>query len=263
MSAASSAGPTLLVIADSLAFHGPGHPMPADEPKLWPNVAAAQLGGRARVFAGAGWTARDAWWALTGDPNLWTVLPEADVLVLAVGSMDTLPSPLPSYLRGGLRYLRPDRLRRWARARYRAAQPALARALRGWPTALPARLTARYLDDCLAAVHALRPDLPVVGILPAVHHSELYGYVQSGYRPGVAAIRAWGARRGVPLVDLAALTADHVRAGLGNPDGMHWGWDAHKAVGSAMAVTIGQAVRQSTEIPGSRRCPGDLVDRET
>ena len=44
---------------------------------------------------------------------MWAQLPKADVLVLAVGSMDTLPSPLPTYLREGLRYLRPDPLRRW------------------------------------------------------------------------------------------------------------------------------------------------------
>ncbi|HKQ42946.1 MAG TPA: SGNH/GDSL hydrolase family protein, partial [Pseudonocardia sp.] len=45
-------GPTLLVLADSLAFHGPERAEPADEPRLWPNVAAAALGGRAELVAG-------------------------------------------------------------------------------------------------------------------------------------------------------------------------------------------------------------------
>ena len=252
-------GPTLLVFADSLAFHGPVGPMPADEPALWPNVAAAELGGRARLFAGAGWTARDAWWALTGDPNVWPVLPQADLLVLAVGSMDTLPSPLPSYLRGGLRYLRPDGLRRWARGRYLAALPALAKLTDGRPVALPPKLTVRYLGQCVDAVRTLRPELPVVAILPAVHRAATYGYVHSGYRAGAAAIREWGRRRDIPLLDLAELTGKHVRTGESNPDGMHWGWAGHAAVGAALAETAGKLIASANV----RRCPDDLAEQET
>jgi hypothetical protein len=231
-------GPTVLVFADSLAFHGPVDPMPADDPRLWPNIVAARLGGRALLFAGAGWTAREAWWALAGDPNVWASLPKIDALVLAVGSMDTLPSPLPTYLRTGIRYLRPDRLRRLARQGYGKAQPVLAKALGGQPVALPPALTVRYLDNTLNAIRSLRPDLPAVAILPATHRAPAYGYVHTGYRPAAAAIGAWGASRDVPLLDLAALTRDHVFRGDGNPDGMHWGWAGHARVGEAMADLV-------------------------
>ena len=251
-------GPTLLVLGDSLAFHGPNDPMPSNEPRLWPNVAAAALGGRARLFAHAGWTARDAWWALAGDPNVWAVLPEMDVLVLAVGSMDTLPSPLPTFLRNGLRYLRPDQLRRRVRNGYLAAQPVLSRMLGGRPVALPARQTVRYLDDILHAVRALRPDLPVVGILPPTHRSAAHGFVHTGLAPARTAIAAWGARRGVPLVDLIALTREHVLGGHGNPDGMHWGWEAHRSVGLAVAAAVA-ALRESPVSGSARR----LIDLET
>jgi diglucosylglycerate octanoyltransferase len=247
--------PTLLVFGDSLSFHGPSKPMPSDDTRLWPNVAAAELGGRAHLFAGAGWTARDAFWALTGDPNVWAVLPTMDVLVLAVGSMDTLPSPLPSYLRGGLRYLRPDRLRRLARTCYLAALPFLARFTGGRPVALPPHLTVRYLDDTVTAVRALRPDFPVVAILPATHRAASYGYVHTGHGPGCTQIRKWAAGRDIPVVDLAALTADHVRNGHGNPDGMHWGWAGHEAVGRAMAATIGK-------MRDTPRCPGEPAGPE-
>jgi len=232
------AGPLLLVFGDSLSFHGPADPMPADDPRLWHNVAAARLGGRALLFAGFGWTARDAWWALVGDPNVWASLPRIDAVVLAVGSMDTLPSPLPTYLRVGLRYLRPDRLRRFARHGYGRIQPALSRLLRGRPVALPPALTVRYLDDCRNALHALRPDLPVYGILPGTHRAAAYGFVRTGQPPARRAIASWGRRRDVPLLDLGALTSAHVLAGEGNPDGMHWGWAAHEAVGEAMAKLI-------------------------
>ena len=62
-------GPRLLVFGDSLSFHGPRRAEPADEPRLWPNVAAAALGGRADLVAGIGWTARHAWHALISDPR--------------------------------------------------------------------------------------------------------------------------------------------------------------------------------------------------
>ncbi|MGH3877061.1 MAG: diglucosylglycerate octanoyltransferase [Actinophytocola sp.] len=231
--------PTLLMFGDSLSFHGPDGPCPADDVRLWPNLAAASLGGRTELFASAGWTARDAFWALAGDPRVWSALPKADVLVLGVGSMDTLPSPLPTFLREGLRYLRPDGLRRLVRARYQAAQPWLARATRGRPVALPPALTVRYLDKTLGSIRALRPDLPAVGVLPPVHRAASYGLVHTGRREAAGAIRGWGDRAGVPLLDLAELVGEHVLAGRGNPDGIHWGWEGHERVGKALAELVG------------------------
>ncbi|MCO1581928.1 GDSL-type esterase/lipase family protein [Crossiella sp. SN42] len=228
----------LLVLGDSLAFHGPEHALPADDPRLWPNIAAAGLGRAAELFAGFGWTARHGWWALTGDPRLWSLMPSADALVLGLGSMDTLPSPLPTYLREGLRHLRPDPLRRFARSSYLAAQPHLARLLRGHPVALPPHLTVAYLDRCLRAVRAIRPGLPVVGILPSVHNSPDYGHVHTGHAPAAAALRAWSARTEVPLLDLPALVRPHIFGDEGNPDGMHWGYSAHAEVGTALAALL-------------------------
>lgn len=232
------ASPRLLVLGDSLSFHGPDSGHPADEPRLWANVAARELGGSAELFAGIGWTARDAWWALTGDPQVWAELHRADVVVLAVGSMDTLPSPLPTYLRTGLRYLRPDRLRRVVRSAYLAAQPRLAVALRGRPAVLPARLTVRYLDTAVHALRVLRPELPIVGWLPSVHRAPSYGYVHTERAATAAGMAAWARRAGVPLLDLPAVVGPHVLGGHGNADGMHWGWEGHEAVGLAMASLI-------------------------
>lgn len=238
------------MFGDSLSFHGPDGPHPADDPRLWPNVAATALGGRTELFAGFGWTARDAFWALAGDPRVWSLLPKADVLVLAVGSMDTLPSPLPTYLREGLRYLRPDALRRFVRARYLAAQPWLAKATRGRPVALPATLTVQYLDRTLGSIRALRPDLPAVGVLPPVHRAASYGLVHTGRTATVRALRLWAARSGVPLLDLADLVGDHVLSGQGNPDGIHWGWEGHARVGAALADVVGPLVaRKADEHP--------------
>ncbi len=234
---------TLLFFGDSLSFHGPDGPMPADDSRLWPNVAASLLDGHTELVAGFGWTARDAYWSLVGDPRVWTLLPKADVLVLGVGSMDTLPSPLPTYLRQGLRYLRPDGLRRWARDQYKAAQPWLSRVTGGRPVALPPALTVRYLDLVLTSIRALRPELPAVAVLPPVHRAPSYAGVHTGRVPGTAAIRAWGEQARVPLLDLADLVGDHVLGGHGNIDGMHWGWDGHKIVGHALAALVEQTIR--------------------
>ena len=227
--------PRLLVLGDSLSYHGPDGAYPADEPRLWANVAAAALGGSADLVAGIGWTARDAWWSLIDDPRVWAELRRVDAVVLAVGGMDTLPSPLPTYLRTGLRYLRPDPLRRAVRGAYLAAQPRLARVTRGRPSALPPRLTVRYLNNTVEALRALRPELPIIGWLPAVHRAASYGYVHSMWPSTHAAVHAWGRRAAVELLDVPAIVAEHVLGGHGNPDGMHWGWAGHAAIGAAAA----------------------------
>jgi len=235
-------GPLLLVLADSLAFHGPVRAEPADDPRIWPNVAAAALDGRAEFVAGVGWTSRHAWHALTHDPRVWSLLPGVDALVLGVGGMDTLPSPLPTALRELIPALRPDGLRRAVRAGYRDAQPVLARGFArlpgGGPVALPPYLTVRYLDLCREAVLTIRPGIPVVGVLPAVHRAAAFGGVHAGRPAAERATRAWADARGVGLLDLPALIGAHVLAGHGNPDGMHWGWSAHTTVGSACAELL-------------------------
>jgi len=231
--------PRLLVFGDSLSFHGPDGPCAADEPRLWPSVAAAELGASADLVAGFGWTARDLWWSLVGDPRVWADLHHVDAIAIAIGSMDALPSPLPTYLRTGLRYLRPSWLRRTARQAYLAAQPWLSVATRGRLVALPRQLTVHYLAESVRALRILRPELPIVGILPSVHRAPSYRNVYTAREATAAAIADWAARADVPLLDLSAVVGEHVLSGRGNPDGIHWGWAGHADVGKAMAALIG------------------------
>jgi hypothetical protein len=235
--------PELLVVADSLAFHGPERAEPADHPGIWPQVAARALGGRAELVAGIGWTARHAWHAVTHDPRVWAAVPRASALVLGVGGMDTLPSPLPTAVRELIPVLRPESLRHHARAAYLRLQPGLARRLPG-RVALPPQLTVGYLERCRAAVTALRPGLPVVALLPSVHRAAAYGGVHAGRAAAERATREWAAAQGVRVLDVAALVAAHVLGGHGNPDGMHWGWEAHHRVGETLAEVLGPLVRE-------------------
>ena len=239
-------GPVLLVLADSLAFHGPSRAEPANEPRLWHNVAATALGGRAELLAGYGWTARHAWYALTHDPRIWSVLPTVDALVLGVGGMDTLPSPLPTAVRELIPVLRPELVRRGVRRAYQAAQPWLAKAFTvlpgGGPVALPPWLTVRGLESVRAAVTAIRPGIPVVAMLPGVHRAQAYGQVHAGRAAAERATSEWASKAGVALLDTAELIGGHVLGGAGNPDGIHYGWWGHARLGEALAQLLTPAL---------------------
>ena len=70
-----AARPTLLVFADSLSYYGPTGGLPSDDPRIWPNIVAAQLGWDLELIGRIGWTCRDVWWAATQDPRSWAALP--------------------------------------------------------------------------------------------------------------------------------------------------------------------------------------------
>ncbi len=235
-----AARPVLLVIADSLSYFGPKGGLPADHPRIWPNLVAAELDWDVELVARIGWTCRDAYWALIGDPRVWAAVPRAGAVVFAVGGMDTLPSPLPTALRELIRYVRPPALRRVVRSTYNWLQPKLSKL--GRPVALPPKVSVDYLEQCRTALAQLRPDLPVVAVLPSVHDCEAYGRVHSGRPRAVEALRAWSNRTSVPLVDLGEAVRDNIFSGEANPDGIHWGWDGHTAVANAMVKTL-QEVR--------------------
>nr|WP_157122252.1 diglucosylglycerate octanoyltransferase [Nocardia violaceofusca] len=234
----ASARPVLVVIADSLSYFGPKGGLPADHPRIWPNLVAAELDWDVELVARIGWTCRDAYWALIGDPRVWAAVPRAGAVVLATGGMDTLPSPLPTALREMIRYLRPPVLRRQVRTGYQWLQPRLSKL--GRPVALPPHVSIDYLEQSRHALAQLRPDLPVVSVLPSVHDCEAYGKVHSGRAPAVRALQEWSAKTGVPLVDLGDAVRDDIFSGEANPDGIHWGWEGHAAVARAMVKVLSE-----------------------
>ncbi|MFC3966269.1 diglucosylglycerate octanoyltransferase [Nocardia jiangsuensis] len=234
--AAAAGKPTLLVIADSLAYFGPRGGLSADHPRIWPNLVAAELGWDVELVGRIGWTCRDAYWALIGDPRVWAAVPRAGAVIFATAGMDSLPSPLPTALRELIRYVRPPALRRRVRDAYNAAQPHLAKL--GRPVALPPRVSVDYLEQAREALAGLRPELPMIGVLPSVHVCEAYGKVHTGREPMVRALTEWSARSNVPLVDLGAAVRENVFSGAGNPDGIHWGWAGHAAVAESMLKVL-------------------------
>ncbi|MFZ0832322.1 MAG: diglucosylglycerate octanoyltransferase [Mycobacterium sp.] len=233
-----STRPTLLIFADSLAYYGPAGGLPADDPRIWPNLVGGQLGWDVELIGRIGWTCRDVWWAATSDPRAWAALPRAGAVIFATSGMDSLPSPLPTALRESIRYVRPGWLRRWVRDGYCWLQPKLSPIAR---SALPPRLSAEYLEMTRSAVDFNRPGIPIVASLPSVHIADTYGRAHHGREPTVVAITEWAEKQGIPLVDLKAAVAEHVMGGRGNPDGIHWNFEAHQAVAELMLKALAEA----------------------
>lgn len=234
----SEARPTLLVFADSLAYYGPLGGLPADDPRIWPNIVAGRLGWDLELIGRIGWTCRDVWWAATQDPRAWAALSRAGAVIFATGGMDSLPSVLPTALRELIRYVRPPRLRRWVRVGYAWAQPRLSPMAR---SALPPRLSAEYLEQTRAAIDFNRPGIPMVAALPSVHVADCYGRAHHGRSGTAAAITGWAQRHDVALVDFKAAVSEQIMHGRGNPDGIHWNFEAHEAVAELMLKALAQA----------------------
>ncbi len=231
--------PHLLLIADSLSFHGPAQAVAPTDPRLYINVAAEELGGwSVDLLARPGWTARDGWWALTKDPMAWGVyVPRATVIVLAVGQMDQLPAAIPTFWRESIQYIRPGSVRRRVRSAYRVAAPAVIRGSGGRLPQLSVTATSHYLSRMVGAIRVYRPDLPFVRLLPGCWDSAIYPS-STHHAPALAEAREWCARESVAPLDTEPLIYPHLVAGRNNPDGLHWGWETHADIGSELAGIV-------------------------
>jgi hypothetical protein len=233
-------GNHLLLFADSLAFHGPAQAVPPTDPRLYSTIAAARLGADWSVdlLARPGWTARDGWWALTKDPMAWGVyVPRAGAVVLALGQMDQLPAAMPTWLRESMPYIRPGHVRRRVRTAYRTAAPHVIRGTGGRLPQLSIEATSHYLSRMVQGIRTYRPDLPIVRLLPAPYDAAIYP-AQRHHEQAVAAATAWCEREAVIGIDLDPLVGPNLAAGRNNPDGMHWGWQTHNAIGEALAGAL-------------------------
>ncbi|HET8616316.1 MAG TPA: diglucosylglycerate octanoyltransferase [Actinomycetales bacterium] len=228
----------LLVLGDSLTYHGPAGPELTTERRLWPNLVAERLGTRTDLVARQGWTARDVWWAVTKDPVVWSVLlPRAGALVIAVGGMDALPASIPTYLREGIAYVRPGPLRRRVRRTYRRAHPRVAALWGGRLRVLPQSATDHYLSRVVNGVRHYRPDLPVVALTPPPWRSADYPPHRT-HRPSLVAARSWADREGVRLADVEAVVRAMHDRDAGNADGLHWDWSTHAAVADVVTQAL-------------------------
>lgn len=225
-----------LVLGDSLAFHGPEEAERPSDGRLYPQVAGRLLNVDVDLVARQGWTARDAWWALTKDPVVWgEYLPRADYLLLAVGGMDQLPTPVPTWVRNSINYIPVGGLRRTSREALNSIGPRLVRATHGPFRTLPQAATDRYLSRVVQAVRLMRPGLPIALMSPPPWTGPYYPSTRA-HAPALAAARDWAAREAVAYVDIELLVRSRLKTI--NPDGMHWSWEVHALVGEAVAESF-------------------------
>jgi len=98
-----------------------------------------------------------------------------------------------------------------------------------------------YLEQTRGAIDFNRPGIPIVASLPSVHIAETYRKAHHGRAGTVAAITQWAQQHDIPLVDLKSAVAEHVMSGRGNPDGIHWNFEAHQAVAELMLKALVEA----------------------
>lgn len=239
----------ILLLADSLSFQGPEGIVSPDDPRLYPHVVARVVSERlsrsVAVDASAreGWTARDAWWAMTKDPRVFAqALPEADAVIVGVGGMDQLPAVIPTYLRDSMPYLRPGSLRRKVRRAYRVIAPAMVGVSGGLMRQLPQSATDRYLTRIVQAVRAFRGDIPILAMTPAPYKGAAYPS-QKFHEGARRAMVMWGITQNVAVVDIESAVLDGQSQGVNNPDGLHWGWPTHEVVGRVIAERLLREVR--------------------
>ncbi len=231
----------ILLLADSLSFQGPQGIVSPEDNRLYPQVMATELSAiwkkpvHVHGSAREGWTARDAWWALTKDPLVYADwLPKAGAVVIGVGGMDQLPAMVPTYIRDSLPYIRPGSLRRRVRRLYRDLTP---RGIESHRWCDPPTTSAgnRPLSDPNRAGGSGTPRR-----YPDSRHDPIAlwgsGLPFTEVPCSGASIHARvGKQSAVQVLDLEELVTEERIKGGGNPDGMHWGWSTHQRVGSSLA----------------------------
>lgn len=236
------------VIGDSTAFTDAKGPLPPDADVLWPNVMAADLAARTgrevavTVWARPGVDALAAWQALTKDRHvMFDVVGPADVVVVAVGSLDHAPAGLPPVLDDVIPRLRPARLRRRVRSAVRHAHPWVVRlrGVRGLRT--PATVFARRYGQVLDQARGLTMGRAVcVALGPTSHRARHHGGAhprrEESERRQLALALAHGYRT-VPVWEHVEPFVDRL-----NADGVHWPAEAHAAVGRATAAAIAEGL---------------------
>jgi hypothetical protein len=233
----------LLVIGDSLTFHGPERVEVPTDDRLYPQVCAAALGAQVDLLAREGWTTRDGWWALTKDPVAYGVyLPRADFVVIGLGGMDQLPASIPIWMRHGIPYLRPGGVRRRIRSLYRTWTPRVIRLTKGSFRQVPLGVTERYLIRMVQGIRAVRPEIPLVLLAPTPYSSKYYP-AQRHHAASVSVARVLADQLQLGFVDPAPFVRPSLADGSANPDGMHWSWSAHASVGASLAEVIGSLSR--------------------
>ena len=232
------------VIGDSTSFTDATGPLPPVAEVLWPNVMARELRTRTErdvhvtVCARPGVDALGAWQTLTKDRHvMFDVVGPADVVIVAIGSLDHAPAGLPPVLDAVVPHLRPAGLRRRVRSAIARTHPLVVRVRGARGLRTPAAEFSRRYGQVLDQARGLTMGRAAcVALGPtshrARHHGGAHPRQEESERRQLALAEAHGYRT-VPVWGLVEPFADRL-----NADGVHWPAEAHAAVGRATAIAV-------------------------
>lgn len=233
----------LVVVGDSLTFHGPCGPLPLADERLYPQRTRAGLAastGRnwdVAVVARAGWGVREMWLALQRDVHLQQqVLLDADAVVIGVGGADSLSVGVPRPVFAMLPFLRPTPLRRSVRRGLDRAHPWLVRATSARMRYTPASVHEHALRKIVPAVRLFAPAAAVVGVVPPLHDAPYYAHLHPHHAETAARTRRLAMELDLALVDIPILMRPWMDRL--NPDGVHWPFEVHAAVADALVAEL-------------------------
>jgi diglucosylglycerate octanoyltransferase len=233
----------LVVLGDSLSFHGPDGPLPLADERLYPQrlerLLAAATGSdwRTSVVARAGWCVRDVWLALQKDVHLQQqVLLGADAVVLAATSADALTVGFPRLVTFAVNYLRPPTLRRRVRRELDRAHPHLVRLTGERLRWTPSEVYRHCWRKSIGGLRLFAPDAALCAILPSPHDAPYYAHSMRHLAAGIRETEEVAAELEVPLVDLPAIVTPFLDRL--NRDGVHWPFEVHERVAAGMAEAL-------------------------
>ncbi|MFN8103823.1 MAG: SGNH/GDSL hydrolase family protein [Acidimicrobiia bacterium] len=242
----------ILVLGDSLCFHGPDARLRTDDERMFPNVMARDLGvmsGRhaeAVVVARSGWNTRDLWELVTKDVWLQErLLPDADVVVLHGVGADALPVGVPTWAKDLIPRVPNPALRKRLRRLYARHHAGLVRLSAGRMRMVPRRVTLDLWPRLVDMVRFYSGAATVIACGCPPTSGLLHGRVDPHSGAATDDLRRLAAAKEVPFVDPQALCD----VAAYNPDGIHWDYESHRRVGQALADAAYRSLAAAPEIP--------------
>lgn len=228
----------IVVLGDSLCYHGTDARLPAADPRMFPNVMADRLGaatGRrveAVVVARSGWTTRDLWELVTKDIAAQErELPWADCVVLHGVGADALPVGIPTWLKDLIPRVPHPGLRKRLRRLYVRHHARLVLATRGRMRMVPRRVTLDLWPRLVDMVSYYSGGAVVVACGCPPTAGLLHGRIDPHSAAGTEDLRRMATAKGVAFVDPQPLC----EVAAYNHDGIHWDYASHVRVGEALA----------------------------
>jgi len=229
---------SILVLGDSLCYHGPDSRLRLDDPRMFPNIMAARVEAltarpaAATVVARSGWTTRDIWELVTKDVHTQEdLLPGADIVVLHAVGADALPVGIPTWAKDLIPRVTHRTTRKQLRRLYFERHATLVKATGARMRMVPRSVSLDLWPRLVDMVRFYSGGAGVIGCGCPPTAGLLHGRRDPHSAAGTEELRKLAAAKDVPFVDPQRLCDTSAY----NPDGIHWDYASHRRIGEALA----------------------------